>query len=59
MNELLIRREMKRIMKHGVSKYMAKEIVEVAMSVSKSDLSKAVDYALTLTYGLKFSQNAK
>jgi hypothetical protein len=59
MNELLMRRYVKKVMSCGVPKYMAQEIVEGAMSVSKgTNLDKAVDYAMTLTYGLKFSKKA-
>jgi len=53
MNELQAYREVKKIMKYGVSKEVAKEIVEVAMSVTNGDLTRAIDYALTLTYGIK------
>ena len=56
MNELQALREVKRVMRYGVSKEMAKEIVEVAMSVSSGDLSRAIDYALTLTYGIKIAK---
>lgn len=60
MDELQVRREIKKVMRYGVSKNLAKDIVDVAMSVSKNgDLSRAVQYALTLTYGLNFSQKAK
>ena len=56
MNELQARREVKRVMRYGVSKEMAKEIVEVAMSVTNKDLTNAINYALTLTYGIKIAK---
>jgi hypothetical protein len=56
MNELQAYREVKKVMRYGVSKEVAKEIVEVAQSVSKGDLDKAVHYAMTLKFGLKFAK---
>lgn len=56
MNELQLYREVKRVMKYGVSRDTAKEIVETAMSVSKGNLDRAIDYALTLTYGIKIAK---
>lgn len=59
MNEILARKHIKKVMRYGVSKNIAKDIVEVAMSVSKGDLDRAINYALTLTYGVNFLKNAK
>ncbi|MGV4321270.1 hypothetical protein [Bacillus mojavensis] len=60
MNEVLARKHMKQVMKYGIPKDMAKEIVETAMSVcSSGKLDKAINYAIDLTYGLGFSKKAK
>jgi ribosomal protein S24E len=56
MNELLARRYVKKVMGYGIPKIMAKEIVEVAMSVSKRDIDKSINYAIDLTYGMGFSK---
>jgi hypothetical protein len=56
MNELLARRYVKKVMGYGIPKIMAKEIVEVAMSVSKRDIDKGINYAIDLTYGMGFSK---
>jgi hypothetical protein len=57
MNEILMRRYVKKVMSYGVPKLMAQEIVEGAMSVSKGDnLDMAINYAMTLTYGLKYAK---
>lgn len=57
MNQLLARRYEKKVMGYGVPKYLAKEIVQVAMETSKDDnLDKAIAYALDLTYGLGFTK---
>ena len=56
MNELLIRKHVKNIVKHGVDKYIAKEIVEVALDTSKGgNVETYINYALDLVYGLGFS----
>jgi hypothetical protein len=59
MNEIMARRLVNKVMGYGIPKLMAKEIVEVAMSVSNRDVEKYIDYAITLTYGLKVKTNAK
>jgi len=59
MNEVLAHREVKRVMRYGVSKHVAKDVVEVAMSVTSRDLTKAINYALTLTYGVGFLKNVE
>lgn len=56
MNELMAYRKVKEVMKYGVPRELAKEIVDTAMSVSKRDVDGAIQYALTLTYGLKFAK---
>lgn len=57
MNDLHVRREVNKIIRYGIPKYIAKEIIEVAMSVSKDDLNCSINYALALIYGFKFSNN--
>lgn len=57
MNELLFKRYEKKVLRYGISREMAKEIVQTAMSVSKGDnLDKAISYAIDLTYGLGFTK---
>ena len=54
MNELLLRRYEKQVMKSGVPKLMAREIVETAYEASKGkNMETYIDYAMTLVYGLK------
>jgi len=53
-NELLTRKHIKKVMRRGVSKIMAKEIVESAIDASKgkeNNIDMYIDYALNLTYG--------
>lgn len=60
MNEILIRKYVKKVMAYGVAKYMAKEIVETAMSASKGkNVDTYIEYAMTLVYGLKVKTNVK
>jgi hypothetical protein len=61
MNDILIRKHVKQVMRYGVSKHMAKEIVETAYTASKGkNIEMYINYAITLTYGLGFSKrNAK
>lgn len=59
MDELMIRREIKKVMKYGVSKNLAKEIVDVAMSVTTKDIDRAIKYSLTLVYGVNFHSKIK
>jgi len=58
LNEVLHRRYVREVQSHGVPKYMAQEIVDTAMETSKGkDVSKYINYAMTLVYGLKFKTN--
>ncbi|MGD1416406.1 hypothetical protein P9294_gp084 [Bacillus phage FADO] len=60
MNEILIRKYVKSILKNGISKEMAKEIVMTAYEVGKGkNMEMYINYAIDLTYGLGFSQKAK
>ena len=52
MCELQTMREVRKVMKYGVSRSTAREIVDVAFSVSSNDISKAIEYALVLKFGL-------
>lgn len=57
MNELLLRRHMNDVMRYGIPKYMAQEIVETANGASKGkNIEKYISYAIDLQYGLKRSQ---
>lgn len=57
MNEIMARKHLKKVVGYGIPKLMAREIVEVAMSVSKNgDIDTAINYAIDLTYGLGFSK---
>jgi hypothetical protein len=60
MNEILFRKHLKSVMRYGINKEMARDIVQTAMSVSKSDnIDMALNYAIDITYGLGFSQKMK
>lgn len=59
MNEVLSRRYVKKVMKQGISKYMAKEIVNTAIDACKerTDLIDLyIDYAILLEYGMNFKK---
>lgn len=56
MNQINAKRYEKKLLSKGVPKYLAREMVEVAMDISYDDnLDMAIDYALTLTYGLNMN----
>lgn len=60
MNEILTRKYIKQVQGYGIPKTMAKEIVHTAMETSKgNNVEMFINYAITLTYGLGFSQKAK
>jgi hypothetical protein len=60
MNELMALRLTKKVQGYGVPKMMAKEIVETALQASKGkNVEMYIDYAITLTYGLKVKTNVK
>ena len=56
MNELLMRKQIKSVMRNGIPKEIAKDIVEYAMMVSDGGKGKnfelAINYAIDLTYNL-------
>lgn len=56
-----MRKHMKLVMKQGVSKEMAKEIVETAYETGKGiNMEMYINYAMNLTYGMNFvKQNIK
>ena len=59
MNELLIRRYMKGVIKYGIPKHNAKEIVETALEAGKGKhIEKYIQYAITLIYGLNFLEKS-
>ncbi|AKQ08338.1 hypothetical protein PQE66_gp023 [Bacillus phage PBC2] len=58
MNELLVRRHVKDVMRHGVPKLLAEEIVNLAIETGKgNNVSSYINYAMNLIYG--FAQNTK
>lgn len=60
MNELQARRLLNKVMGYGINKQMAKDIVETALQASKGhNVELYIDYAITLTYGLKVKTNIK
>jgi len=57
--ELVIRRYMKEIMRYGIPKHKAKEIVETAFEAGKGkQVEKYIQYAVTLIYGLNFFEKS-
>ena len=62
MNELLTHKYVRQLTRRGVSKIMAKEIVESAIDASKGKeqhIDMYIDYALNLTYGFGSKSNTK
>lgn len=60
MNEVLIRKYIKKVMKYGIPKEMAKEIVSTAYETGKEkNIELYINYAIDLTYGLGFSNKEK
>jgi hypothetical protein len=56
MNEILMRKHIKKVMGYGIPKLMAKEIVEVAFKTGKGvNIDTYIQYAISLTYGLNFT----
>lgn len=55
MNELLKRRQLKRVQSLGIPHMMAVEIVETAMDITQGeDLEMYINYAISLQYGFGF-----
>ncbi|AZU98979.1 hypothetical protein PQE68_gp018 [Bacillus phage vB_BanS_Sophrita] len=55
-NEVMHKKYVNSVMKRGVSKYMAQEIVETAIRTGKGkNVEQYISYAMTLVYGLKYS----
>lgn len=60
MNELLIHKYVKKVIRQGVPSLMAKEIVHTAMEASKGkDIQTYIDYGLNLVYGMNFVEKRK
>lgn len=60
MNEVMIRRYVKKVMRYGIPKLMATEIVDTAMEVGKGgNVEVYIDYAIDLVYGMGFSKSRK
>lgn len=60
MNELQAHKYIKVVMKYGIPKIMAKEIVYTALETSKGrNVEMYINYAIDLQYGLGFTQRAK
>lgn len=56
-DELTIRRYVKEVMRRGIPKYMAIEIVESAIESSRGgNIEFYINYAITLTYGLSLNR---
>jgi len=57
-NEVMHKKYVKSVMTRGVSKYMAEEIVETAISTGKGkNVEQYINYAMTLVYGLNYKVN--
>jgi protein required for attachment to host cells len=57
MNEVAMRKHMKNVIKKGISKHIAKDIVHTALTISDgSNPEMAIAYAIDLVYGLGQSQ---
>lgn len=61
MNEILYRRELKRVMGYGIPKHSAQDIVEGVLEVVKKpeNVEKFMNYAIDLKYGLDISHSRK
>lgn len=56
MNEVLMKKHLNRVVKHGIPKNLAMEIVKTSMIASKGkNVETYIDYALKLVYGMNFS----
>lgn len=58
MNEILFRRELKRVMGYGVPKTIAQEIVQGVLEIVQKpeNIEKYIHYAIDLRYGLGLSR---
>lgn len=59
-NEILAKKEIKRLIKHGIPKIEAKRIVDEVMGIVNSSnediIRNAISYAVSLTYRISFSK---
>lgn len=56
MNEVLMKKHLNRVVKHGIPKNLAMEIVKTSMVASKGkNVEIYIDYGLKLVYGMNFS----
>lgn len=59
-NEILARKEIKRLIKHGIPKIEAKrivgEVMEIVNSSNEDIVRNAISYAVSLTYRISFSK---
>lgn len=59
-NEILARKEIKRLVKYGISKVEAKRIVGEVMAIvgcsNENSVHNAISYAVSLTYKINFSK---
>lgn len=59
-NEILARKEIKRLIKHGIPKVKAKRIVDEVMEIvdgsNENSVRSAINYAISLTYRISFSK---
>lgn len=60
MNEILFRKYLKKVMRYGIPRPMAEEIVKLSIKSGKgTKIDTYINYAINLQYGLLFSQKAK
>lgn len=59
-NEVLAKKEIKRLIKHGIPKIEAKRIVDEVMAIvdgsNEDKVRSAISYAVSLTYRISFSR---
>jgi hypothetical protein len=60
MNEILVRKYIKKVLSYGVPKLMAKEIVDLAMeSGGEKHIETYIEYAIGLIYGSQLLNKRK
>lgn len=62
MNEILMRKCIKEVMKRGANIHTAKDIAQTVVEMTKGtgkNADKYIEYAITLVYGLKVKTNVK
>jgi len=63
MNEVLMLKQVKRIMKYGIpkveAKAIAREVIDVVGTNNERLLANSINYAISLTYRIEFSKIVK